>query len=77
MRFAKLVFPFAVLGLLFAGCAQGFGPEEAAAFCDHEKLNNTNCFNTASYDACTACYEQCGDHCARMESCPVQFACPQ
>lgn len=65
-----------ILGLL-AGCG-GLSNEDARLRCDQLRTANaTNCMTDEAYDQCVVCYEECGDECATLESCPLQFACPE
>jgi hypothetical protein len=63
-------------GLGLAACA-GYSPDEAKTKCDLERAAKASCFNDATYDACTQCFESCGDDCAIAESCPLQYICSE
>ena len=62
-----------VVGML--ACGSGLDSEEAKSTCDSIRESDSMCVNDAAYDACVACYEDCGVDCARLESCPLQFSC--
>lgn len=65
-----------LVGLL-AACG-GLSTPEAEQRCNQERqANGTNCVTEEAYDECVSCYEECGDSCARLESCPVQYQCEE
>jgi hypothetical protein len=58
------------------GCGSGVSAGEAKLRCDQEKVNNASgCITEDAYQQCLSCKEECGDQCARAESCPIQFIC--
>ena len=60
------------------GCGSGVSAGEAKVRCDQEKIiNASGCITDAAYQQCLSCEEECGDQCARAESCPIQFICPK
>ncbi|MCC6555257.1 MAG: hypothetical protein IT372_20020 [Polyangiaceae bacterium] len=62
---------------LAAGCG-GLSTVEAEQRCDQARAADaTDCVNDAAYDQCVSCFEECGDECAKAESCPAQFICPE
>lgn len=71
------------IALLFAlaACTGGGGTTddtaalaaEATAWCDDQRDQQAGCFDDATYDACIACYTECGEPCPVAESCPVQY----
>ena len=79
MRQISKLFLLAVTALVasafFGGC-HGYSQSDAVAYCDAEKSGKSACFTEASYNACVACFEECGDDCAILESCPEQYHCP-
>lgn len=79
-RKLSLVLSAIALSVLAIGVAPGCGgyPEEDAVNrCNIEKTNQAACFTADTFDACVACFEECGDACAVAESCPVQYVCPK
>lgn len=76
MRFSWL---FAVLfglalGLSACGGGGGYSNEQATQTCELEA--SKPCSDATTTQQCVSCYEECGDNCAVLESCPVQYACP-
>ena len=70
------------LGLVACGgAAPGSGPsadtsgtlEDAVEWCDGQRTQQAGCFEDATYDACLACFTDCGGPCPVAESCPVQY----
>lgn len=57
------------------GCGSGLSTEDATLRCDQERAAKTACFTDEAYAQCVSCHENCGDSCAVLESCPVQYAC--
>ena len=64
------------LPLVALGCGDGLSTDDAKLRCDQERAAKTACFTDQAYDQCVQCNEECGDKCATLESCPVQYACP-
>ena len=62
-----------IVGMI--ACGSGLDTEEARTYCDDVRATQTNCVDDAAYQACVACYEDCGVDCAQLESCPLQFSC--
>lgn len=57
------------------GCGSGLSTEDAKLRCDQERDAKNACFTDEAYNQCVSCQEECGDSCAVLESCPVQYAC--
>jgi len=66
----------ALLLLTAVGCG-GISEEEARSRCTEERTANAACTTDQSYAECVACYDECGDSCLQLDSCPVQYACPE
>lgn len=63
--------------LLPLACDGGFSTEEATVTCDEEQTRLRDDMTDASYQACIACHEECGDACATVDTVvPTQFTCP-
>ena len=76
VRFAAWVMVAA--GVSALGCGPGVSDDAAKVRCDQEKIiNASGCLTKEAYDQCLVCQEECGDQCARAESCPIQFICPK
>ena len=64
------------LALSAFGCSGGgLSQDEATMRCEQLK-SREGCVVAKAYDACVACYEECGDRCKPVATCPTQFACP-
>jgi hypothetical protein len=59
------------------GCGSGVSDEEAQLRCDQARRADSVCITDEGYQQCLRCQEECGDQCATLESCPVQFSCPK
>jgi hypothetical protein len=57
------------------GCGSGLSTEDAQLRCDQERAAKDQCFTDEAYAQCVSCYEECGDSCATLTSCPVQYSC--
>jgi hypothetical protein len=57
------------------GCGSGLSTEDATLRCDQERAAKDACFTDEAYTQCVSCHEECGDACAVLESCPVQYSC--
>jgi hypothetical protein len=77
IRGASVVLSVLAIACLCVACA-GFSEEEAAARCDQEEEARAagGCFTAATYDACLAAYEECGEDVDIDEACPPTFRCP-
>jgi hypothetical protein len=66
-------------------CGDGLSNAEAVEHCEGERdFSNTNdpdCQNMGgdpAFQECVACHEECGDHCATVDTaCPYAFRCPE
>lgn len=70
----------AVWGLMAAatlGCGAGDTEDTAKLRCDQARAADKTCVDDAAYNQCLSCEKACGDQCATLESCPVQFSCPK
>jgi hypothetical protein len=71
-------FALALLSTLAAaalGCGGGLSTEQATVRCDQERTAQAGCFTDEVYASCLNCYEECGDSCTILESCPLQYSC--
>ena len=50
---------------------------DPTALCATLRAQNGNCWPADGDARCVDCYTRCGAQCAILESCPIQFACPQ
>lgn len=64
------------LGLL-AGCG-GLSTPEAEERCQQEReADATQCVTEEVYQQCVSCYEECGDDCVALLTCPAQYSCAE
>lgn len=64
------------LSALAFGCGGGLSTEDAQAECDELRLRQQQCFeDTATINACVACFEDCGVDCDVSDACPATFSC--
>ena len=64
------------LALSALGCSGGgLSQEDATLRCDQLKSVD-QCIDAKALDACRSCYEECGDKCKQVITCPAQFSCP-
>ena len=67
---------FSLVGTLSIGCSSGFSEERAKLFCDQERTPNASgCHTEAVYEQCLSCYQECGNDCVRIDSCPGGYTC--
>lgn len=67
---------FALIGTLSLGCGAGFSEESATLRCDQERSTNAaGCITDAVYQQCLSCYQECGNDCIRVDSCPGSYVC--
>ena len=74
------VFALALLSTLAAaalGCGSGMSTEDATLRCKQERAAKNACVTDEAFNQCVKCLEECGDTCATLETCPVQYSCPQ
>ncbi len=62
-----------LVGMAWSALGCGYSHEEAEAEC-RGRMDGV-CLDETNVDECIACYEECGDACATLESCPLQFSC--
>lgn len=65
---------FVMLLAAVAGCG-GFNEAKAKERCDQEQFAKAQCISDDEYDACVACYQQCGDGCEAQATCPETYSC--
>ena len=76
MRMVSMVFLALGLALSALGCSGG-GLSEADATLRCDQLQSRDqCIDAKAHDACVGCYEECGDKCKPVNTCPAQFSCP-
>ena len=73
--FALSLVRLALALALATGCGSSFSEDEARGVCTRRQQAESACMDDAAFEACVACYEECGNDCAVLESCPLQFAC--
>ncbi|MEZ4301128.1 MAG: hypothetical protein R3B70_39695 [Polyangiaceae bacterium] len=56
------------------GCG-GYSTEKAELRCDQEESAKEQCVTDAAYEACVACYEECGAGCHPGATCPETYLC--
>lgn len=73
----RLIVGCAVWGVMAAalGCGAGDAEDTAKLRCDQARAADKACVDDAAYKQCLSCEQACGEPCAILESCPVQFAC--
>jgi hypothetical protein len=64
-----------VLVLLLHACGSNFEPEEAQAECNRIRAGQQQCFGTATFDECVACFEECGHECSIVHGPTCGFTC--
>jgi hypothetical protein len=65
---------FMVLLAAATGCG-GFSQEKAEARCEQERYAKSQCVTDTAFDACVACYKECGDGCDARATCPEEYTC--
>jgi anaerobic selenocysteine-containing dehydrogenase len=71
------VVKLAALGLALSvlGCGgDGLSEADAQLRCNQLQARD-QCVTTAARDACISCYEECGDKCTVVNTCPAKFTC--
>ena len=70
-KFGSIIF----LSLTCLTACGGVSTEDATSECEGIRQRQASCFTDSAFDACVACYEDCGYDCGILESCPLQFSC--
>lgn len=69
------VMVLSILGLCLPGCG-GLSKEDAELRCNQEKAAKNQCYTDEVFNACVACFEDCGDECIADATCPATYHCP-
>jgi hypothetical protein len=65
-----------LVALGLSACGGRFSTQEAVERCDIERANKLTVTDEV-YDACVACFEDCGEDCAAAGSTPETYRCPE
>jgi hypothetical protein len=64
-------------GVAAGGCSRGYNDQKAEQRCQQEMQSKAGCITDAAYQACIACYKQCGEICDAQASCPETYQCDE
>lgn len=66
-----------ILGAMLLGACSGrLSTQDAAERCNIERSNKLTVTDEA-YQACVACFEDCGDDCTTAGTTPETYSCPE
>lgn len=75
----RVLVALSAVGLLVVGaasCGSGLSEEDAKVRCDQDKTAfQSACFSDTAYEGCMACFQECGDTCVRLSTCPLTYTC--
>ena len=65
----------AIVWTAAAGCSPGLSKSDADVRCNADQSALSACYSAAVFTQCESCFEQCGDSCDRLGTCPISYTC--